>query len=155
MAAKLAGDRCQTDRELREKKMEKFNPDCSDVPSDGFSANITNELKFLENLKYWQVLVNEYKTIYLKCLESERYIEFFEFLRVPESIFLTYDWTTPECFYELIGVVRVLCRIRNKYILHRQYPLQLPLIGEIPQDLLEGIATIYERTINEGRNKRR
>jgi hypothetical protein len=78
--------------------MEKFNPDCGDVPSDGFSATITNELKFLENLKYWQVVVNEYKTIYLKCLDSERYIEFFEFLRVPESIFLTYDWATPECW---------------------------------------------------------
>lgn len=135
--------------------MEKFNPDYDDVSSDGFSANITNELKFIENLKYWQIVVNEYKNIHLKCLDSERDLDFFEILQLPEQIFLIYDWATPECFYELIGLVRVLCRIRNRYILHKQYPEKLPLIGDVSQDLLEGIAKLYKRMINKAATNRR
>jgi hypothetical protein len=105
-------------------------------------ANLTDETEFIENLRYWQIGIDKFNQIYLVSLDSDYQVSFLDFLRL-NSIFQIYRWATPECFYELTGLVLCLLTIQKKYILHRQEPDRVPLISELPQDLLEGLLKVH------------
>jgi hypothetical protein len=106
-------------------------------------ADLTNEVQFIENLRYWQIAIGKFNQIYLVSLDSDYQVSFLDFLRLTDRIFQIYRWATPESFYELTGLVLCLSSIQKKYILHKQHPDKVPLITELPQDLLEGLLTVH------------
>ncbi|MBD2435419.1 hypothetical protein [Nostoc sp. FACHB-110] len=107
-----------------------------------FVANLKDEAEFIENLRYWQIGIDKFNQIYLVSLDSDYQVSFLDFLRL-NSIFQIYRWATPECFYELTGLVLCLETIQKKYILHKQCPDKISLISELPQDLLEGLLKVH------------
>ncbi|MDZ7960612.1 MAG: hypothetical protein RMY34_22480 [Aulosira sp. DedQUE10] len=102
-------------------------------------ADLKDEEKFIDNLRYWKIGIDKFNQIYLVSLDSDYQVNFRDFFRLTDRIFNIYRWATPECFYELTGLVLCLSSIQKKYNLHKQHPDQVPLLSELPPELLEGL----------------
>lgn len=125
--------------------MEKLKPEWSISDNDELLIlDLTNELNFINNLRYWQVSTNLFKAVHLSCLDTNYQLSFLEVLKLLTQILNVYQWASPECFYEVVGLVWCLSTIQKKYILHKQSPDKAPLITEAPLDLLEGLAATHE-----------
>jgi len=108
-------------------------------------ADLTDEMQFIETLKYWRIGIDKFHQTYLISLDSDYQISFLDFLSMNDRIFNIYRWASPESFYELTGLVLCLSSIQKKYIVHQQHPDSIPLISELSQDVLEGLLLVHKR----------
>ncbi|WP_143046470.1 hypothetical protein [Trichormus sp. NMC-1] len=120
---------------------------------DSWVADLTDEMQFLKNLKYWRTGMGNFNQIYLVSLDSDYQVSFFDFMCLTDRIFSVYRWATPEAFYELSGLVLCLSSIKNKYILHNNHPEKIPLISELPQDLLDGLLLVHKQLLKLSEKK--
>ncbi|QYX30954.1 hypothetical protein [Sphaerospermopsis torques-reginae] len=120
---------------------------------DLWVADLTDEMQFLESLKYWRVGTDNFNHIYLVSLDSDYQVSFFDFICLTDRIFSIYRWTTPEAFYELVGLVLCLSSIQKKYILHKQDPARIPLISELPQELLDELLLVHKKLLKLSEKK--
>ncbi|MDZ8083391.1 MAG: hypothetical protein RMX35_30545 [Nostoc sp. DcaGUA01] len=130
--------------------MRKFVAEGFDFSNDNTKIiiNFNNELSFIDNLQYWQISINSYDSnVILLCLDSNEQINYFNLLILPISIFDFYIKTSPECFYEVAGLLNCLFSIHKKYFYiqnHKEHSLISSDSFLPPEALLKALVSAHK-----------